>query len=111
MTDPAIIGPATLAATQGFTAFSQFLPRLGEVRRATKSENPDIAADVRLGEIAAVGVTMGTGAIVTSLTRSNIPVIVAALVSFGFVMLYEMTLASYRPFEVKDMSNGEPATT
>lgn len=110
MADPMIVGPATLAATQGFTAFSQFLPRLGEVRRANKDENPDIAADVRLGEIAAVGVTLGTGAIVSSLTQSNVPIIVAALVCAGFVILYEMTLASYRPFEVKELSNGESAT-
>lgn len=84
-------GASILAATQGFSAFTQFMPRLSEVRKADKGD-PDIAADVRVGEIAATGVTIGTGAILSSLTKSNVPIVIAVLVSIGLVFLYEATL-------------------
>lgn len=92
-------GAAILAATQGFNAFSQFLPRLSEIRRADPKSDPDMAADVRIGEVAAVGVTVGTGAIITSLTKSNTPIVIAVIVSLGFIFLYESTLRGTRPLE------------
>lgn len=86
------VGATILGATQGFSAFTQFLPRLSEVRRTDPGS--DIAADVRMGEIAAAGVTIGTGAILASLTKSNTPIIVAVIVTLGFILLYESVLRS-----------------
>lgn len=90
--DPGILGPATLAISQGFTAFSQFMPKLSDVRRADPKADTGTAEDVRIGEIAAVSVTIGMGIIMSSLTGSPVPAFVAVIVSIGLVMLYESTL-------------------
>ena len=94
-----VLGPATLAATQSISLFTTLLPPLTDVRRADPVENPDIAADVRMGEIAAVSITLGLGAVTSALTKSNIPVITAAFASLGLVFLYEWTLRHDRPME------------
>ena len=100
-------GIAVIALTQGMTAFTHFLPSLSKVLKASMSTDRDLTADVRLGEVAAVGVTMGTGAIVSSLTKSNVPIIISAVVCLGFVCLYEMTLRGDRPLERKDSVDTE----
>ncbi len=97
--DANIIGPATLSIGQGLSTFNSFLPKLSEVRRASISDNPDMAADVRLGEVAAGAVTVGIGVIASGLTQSNIPVITAVIVTLLLVIIYESTLRATRPFE------------
>jgi flagellar basal body L-ring protein FlgH len=97
--DPAIVGPASLAISQGINSFSQFLPKLSDVRRANINDNPDVAADVRMGEIAAVTLTVGVGAIVSSLTGSSAPAVVSVLVAGTLVCVYEATLRADRPME------------
>lgn len=87
-----ILGPATLAATQGFSAFSTFLPRLSDVRKANASADPDIVGDVRLGEVAAFATAVGIGAIAASLTRSPIPVYSALFISVVLICVYESAL-------------------
>lgn len=89
--DAAIIGPATLSITQAIGSFSTFLPRLSDIRKEDGT-NPEFVNDVRVGEIAAVAVTVGVGAIVSSLTGSPVPAVVAVVVAIGLVMLYEATL-------------------
>lgn len=101
MVNADVIGPATLAITQGVGAFTTFLPRLADIRRADVSEDVGLAADVRLGEVAAVALTVGIGTITSSLTGSSVPVFVAVIVSFSLVMLYECTLRANRPMEPK----------
>lgn len=99
--DPSLLGPSTLAVSQGLTAFQSFVPKLSEIRRADLATNPDLAADVRLGEVAAVTLTMGVGAIASSFTKSNAPVLTAAFVCIIMVCIYESTLRGDRPFERK----------
>ncbi len=55
---------AVLAVTQGFAAFTTFAPKLSEVRKVDPSTDPGGVADVRLGELGAIVVTMGTAIIV-----------------------------------------------
>lgn len=101
MPNPEIFGPATLSISQGVTAFNTFLPKFTEIRKANPSENPDFAADVRMGEIAACTVTLGIGMIASSITGSPAPVYTAALVCLMLVVLYETTLRADRPMEPK----------
>lgn len=97
MTDPSIIGPASLALTQGIGAFTAFLPRLGEVRKADAKTDHEMVAEVRTGEIAAVALTVGVGAVASYLTKSNTPVTVSVVVAIGLVILYETTLRRDTP--------------
>lgn len=95
MSNGAEIGVATLALTQGFAQFQVFLPKLSEVRRATIDTHPDIAADVRVGEIAAVAGTMGVGIIASSLSGSPLPAYTSLIVCALMVCIYESVLRSH----------------
>jgi len=101
---PELIGPATLGVTTGIGAFTTFLPKLSDVRKADPLSDPAMAADVRLGEIAAVASTIGIGIITSSLTGSPIPAYTALAMSLVLVTLYECTLRADRPLEPKRLT-------
>lgn len=90
MADSAAIGVATLSITQGFAQFNVFLPRLSEVRKAVPGD--DVAADVRVGELAAIAGTMGVGIMVSSLTGHKLPALVSVFVCVLMVGIYESVL-------------------
>jgi hypothetical protein len=96
-----LIGPATLAMSQGISAFMTFLPSLAEVRKADPVHDVSMAADVHMGEVAAITLTVGVGAVASSLTGSPVPVMVAVVVSILMLCLYESTLRADRPMEPK----------
>lgn len=100
MVDPGIAGAATLGITQGIGAFQFFLPRLSDVRKGGM-DDPELVGDVRMGEVAAITLCVGVGAIVSSLTGSTVPVIVSIVVSAILICLYEAALRGDRPFEPK----------
>lgn len=97
--DPSLIGPSTLAISQAVTAFNSFLPKLADIRKSHPTEDPAFAADVRMGEVAAVALTVGVGAVASSLTGSPVPTVVAVVVAVGLVLMYESTLRADRPME------------
>jgi len=97
MTD--VYGPAMLGVTTGLGAFMAMLPKLSDIRRANMETDPAIAADVRMGEVAGVTLTMGIGLISSSLARSPIPTYTALIMSVILVGVYESALRSNRPFE------------
>lgn len=97
--NPDMFGPATFALGQAVSAFTTFLPKFSDVRKANPADNPDLAADVRMGEIAAVTVSVGIGAIASSLTGSPVPVAVTIIVCLVLVILYESTLTANAPME------------
>lgn len=99
--NPDMFGPASLAIAQGVTAFNVFLPKITDIRKANPADNPDFAADVRIGEVAAVTVTMGIGLIASSLTRNSVPALVSGLVCLILIFLYESVLRADRPLEPK----------
>jgi hypothetical protein len=99
--NPDMFGPATFAVGQSVTAFISFLPKFSEVRQKSPRDDPDFAADVRMGEIAAVTVSMGIGTISSSITGSPIPIVVTLLVCLILVTLYESTLSANRPMEAR----------
>ena len=100
MIDPNLIGPTTLALSQAIGAFNAFLPDITEIRKHTPDNDPEFAADVRMGEVAAVALTIGVGTVLSSLTGSSAPVTVGLLVAIGLVALYEYTLRQNKPMEV-----------
>ncbi|SRR6266540_3566398 len=93
-----LLGPAMLAFSNGFNAFTQFLPRLGDVRKADPDDSA-MAGDVRMGEVAAVAMTLSVGVIASSLTKSSVPAYTAIAVSLVLVCVYEAALRGDRPFE------------
>jgi hypothetical protein len=98
---PEIIGPTTLALTQGIASFHTFIPSLSDIRKNNPADNPDFAADVRMGEVASVALTVGIGVIASSLTGSSVPALVSLVVALGLVVMYESVLRSDRPLETK----------
>lgn len=95
-----VFGPAMLSVSQGFSSFTQFLPRLSDVRKAG-ADDTAMAGDVRMGEVAAVAMTLAVGVISSSLTGSPIPAYTAIGVSLVLVCTYEYALRGERPFEGK----------
>ena len=100
--DGGMIGPTTLALTSAISSFTQFLPNMAEIRKNDPVHNPEFAADVRMGELAAVTITMGVGVIVSSLTGHPAPTYVALVSCLGLIMLYESALRTERPMEAKE---------
>ena len=105
--DPSIIGPATLAVSQAVSAFTTFLPPIADIRKNDPANNPEFTADVRMGEVAAVSITLGVGIIASSLTRNNTPTLVALVASLGLIFLYESTLRADKPLEGRNAYNAE----
>jgi hypothetical protein len=98
-----MFGPAMIGVTSGIQAFQNLLPKLSDVRKADPVNNPDIAADVRMGEIGGVALTLGIGVISSSLTKSPLPTMTALMMCIVLVAVYESALRANRPFE-----NSEP---
>ena len=85
------IGAATLAMTQGISAFTFFLPKISDVRKASVGD-PSAVADIRVGEAAGLVVSLGIGGIVSGLTKSSLPVAISLLVALLIICLYETVL-------------------
>lgn len=93
------VGVAAIALTQGYAQFQAFLPKLSDIRKADPVNDPEFAADVRIGEVAAFVGTMGVGVIVSSLSGDPTPTYVSLVVSVLLILLYESVLRSARPME------------
>ncbi len=92
-----MIGPFSLIVSIAFGAFTHFLPPLSEVRRGDPANNPDLVGDVRMGEIAAITLTIGVGTIMSSLAKSPVPAFMALLIVLVLVCLYETALNGNKP--------------
>lgn len=93
------LGVSVLSISQGFAAFSLFMPKLSVVRAST-GQDMVLAHDVRMGEIAASAITLGIAGIISYATRSAAPLYIGGIVAAGFVTLYEVTLHKIRPVEL-----------
>lgn len=83
------MGSSSLALSQSVIAFTAFLPNFVEVG---KSEKEDIQGEVRLGEAAAVVIALSIGTLLSWLTQSYAPFLVASLMTFVLVAMYEIAL-------------------
>lgn len=81
--------PLVLSQTVG--SFQFFLPRLAEVRKAGPGDR-SMWSDVRVGEVAAVALSVGMGAIMATLTKSPLPLYCGVMIALVLVCVYEYTL-------------------
>lgn len=81
-----------LAVTSGVGFFTSLLPSLADVRKATG--DADMINDVRLGEAAALGLTIAVGLMASSFTDSPVPAMIAIGASLGMVVMYENVLTT-----------------
>lgn len=100
---PSDVGPASLAISQTVGSFQFFLPRLSDVRKADINADPGMVGDVRMGEVAASALCIGVGTMVSSLTKSAVPVLTSVLVAALLICIYEMTLRADRPMEPRTL--------
>lgn len=91
--DPNVIGPATLSMTQALSLFDSFLPKFTDLGKADPNDI-NVVRDVRMGELAAVLMTLGIGGMTSALTGSSVPAVVALVTCTGLVLLYESALRS-----------------
>lgn len=90
--DPGLIGPTTMGLTQSISLFQGFLPRFNDIRKENPVKNPDFVNDVRMGELAAALLTIGVGAIMSSLTGTPYPALISLISALGLIALYESAL-------------------
>lgn len=90
MSNPDMVGPASLALGQSVGLFTALLPKFADIRRADITD--ELAADVRMGEVAAATVAIGIGTIISSLTGSPIPAFTALIMVFILICVYEAAL-------------------
>lgn len=88
MANPDAVGPASISIGTATSAFMGFLPKFSDVRRADPGDE-GMAKDLRLGQIAACSVAIGTGVIVSSLTGSPVAAVVSVLMSLILVWCYQ----------------------
>lgn len=96
--DPAGMTAATVSIGQTVFAYSYFLPRLSEVRRADASD-PLMRGDVMLGQLAAGSVSMAVGVLLTALTGSQTPVVATLFIAVVIAVIYQYALNGTRVME------------
>lgn len=85
-------GLSTLSMTQGIAMWLAFMPRYME---AVDTENGSSKAGaVRHAELAATVATVGVGILLASLAGDAMPIKLAIVISFGFILMYEVALRS-----------------
>ena len=92
--DPGRIGPTTMGLTQAISLFQGFLPKFSDIRSKNPADNPEFVKDVRMGMLAASLLTIGIGAIMSSLTGTPYPAVVSLVAVVGLMSLYETALQS-----------------
>lgn len=90
-----MFGPASVVLGQTISSFTQLLPPLSEVRKASK-DDPNMAGDVRLGEIAAAALAIGVGAIASSVVGDPTPVVISAILALALICIWETALRGDR---------------
>jgi len=88
MANPDALGPASISLGTATSAFMGFCPSFSEVRRADPSDE-GMTKDIRLGQVAASAVAIGTGIIVSYLSGSPVPAVVSFMMSALLVWCYQ----------------------
>lgn len=88
MPSPESLGPAGISIGTTTSAFMAFLPSFTEVRRADPDDE-GMEKDLKLGQIAACSVAIGTGIIVSYVSGSSVPAVVSVLMSALLIWCYQ----------------------
>lgn len=95
MPDQAGYAAATVSLGQTVIAYTYFLPRLSEVRRA-EPDDELMRGDVRLGQIASAALSGGIGAMLSYMTQSPMPMYVAAFIALIIGITYQYAMMGER---------------
>lgn len=87
-----VASAALMTMTSGLGSFTALLPELSDVRKSVG--NMDMVNDVRMGEMAAVTLTLGIGISASVITKSPVPGTVAVVSALALVVMYESVLRS-----------------
>jgi hypothetical protein len=93
MADSGAVAASTIAIGQTVTAYQFFLPRLSDVRRADSGE-PEVRGDVVMGQLAAGALSIGVGAMISWLTGSAIPVMIALFTAGIIAAIYHYAMCT-----------------
>lgn len=91
MSDNSALGISVLALTQAITVYHQFLPPLTEIRKTDVTDTTG-RNDVRIGEAASFTLTLGIGAILSTMSRSKEPFIISVISAVALIGIYEYVL-------------------
>lgn len=91
MADATAVSAATISLGQTVTAYSFFLPRLQDVRRGDPL-NPDVRADVILGQVAAGALSLAVGVLLSGMTGSPYPTYTALFIAAVIAITYQYAL-------------------
>lgn len=80
---------STIAIGQTVFAYSYFLPRLSEVRRANDAAT---RGDVLLGQLAAGSVSLAVGGLLSWMTSSSLPVLTTLLIAAIIAAVYQFAM-------------------
>ena len=86
-------GSASFAVSQAVSSYMQFLPKITDVRKASRHD-AEFVTDLRTAELAGAVITIGVGCIVASMTQSSAPIVAGIFISLVIVILYESILRS-----------------
>lgn len=89
---PEVMGPATLTLGQSLSMFQVFMPKFTDIGQHVPGSDPYFIKDVRMAEMAASLVTLGIGAVTSSLSGSPVPSVVSVVCVIGLITLYESAL-------------------
>lgn len=89
---------AAIAIGQTTFAYSFFLPKLSDVRRASDDDD-SIRGDVVLGQLAAAAVSISVGAMLSWLTGSAVPTYTTVFIAIVIGFIYQFALSGGRVFE------------
>lgn len=98
MADSAALTASSIAIGQTVFAYSYFLPRLSEVRRAEAGDTM-MRGDVLLGQLAAGAVSMAVGMLLTWMTGSSLPAMTTLAIAVIIAVIYQYALNGTRVME------------
>lgn len=82
---------AAISLGQTIVAYQYFLPRLADVRRADLTDTR-MRGDVRLGQLAAGGVALAIGILLSVMAESALPVWVTLIIAGIIAAVYQIAL-------------------
>jgi hypothetical protein len=98
MADAGALTSSSIAIGQTVFAYSYFLPKLSEVRKASSSDS-EVRGDVMLGQLAAGGVSGLVGVLLSWMTNSMVPLVVTAFIALFIAAIYQYALNGNRVME------------
>lgn len=83
-----------LAGIQGVAVFTALLPEVLEVKRADPEKHPHVVEALRIAEFTATAITVSVATLVSVLSGTVMPVVVALMICAVIMGIYEVLLRS-----------------